>query len=133
MKSKLKIATYNANLKLCHTIYLQQILQFCTNNNIHLLLLQETGTKIPVLPPNSSYKYIFHPPPIKKHPPHHMTGIFIHKSLFSTISNTTYHEGGRFTSVQISLPSQKTLRVNSNWNSDSTPSALRYPTRFVYY
>ena len=107
------ICTYNTNLKFHHTIYLNQILQFCTSNNIHIICLQETGTKIPVLPLQSTYKYIFQLPSTRNHPPNHTTGILIHKSLFSTITKITYHDQGRFTSVQISLPSEQKMRVTS--------------------
>lgn len=101
----LTIATYNTDLQFTHSIYLYEILSFCTQQKIKILLLQETGKRQPTLPNQYKHKwqYIANPPTHRGHSPNHTTGILLHKSLSNLVSDVVFHDSGRYTSIVLNL------------------------------
>ena len=102
---KFTVATYNCNCQLTSTFHLTNILTHCQNQNINILLLQEVGLKIPILPPPlNQFRYICEPPNNKNHPINHTTGIFLHQKLLPTLYKLHSHPSGRYTCITLNLP-----------------------------
>ena len=114
---RLKVATYNANCQVTNTFHLTNIVTYCHNQNINVLLLQEVGLKIPTLPPNqfplNQFHYICETPTNKNHPISQTTSIMINKKLLPTLSKVSCHPNGRYTSIILNLPDKGHIRITS--------------------
>ena len=116
---KIKIGTYNCNVQFCNTFHLTNILAYCQTNHINVLLLQEVGLKIPILP-TSQYHYLCKPPTHQNHPINQTTGILIDKKLLPTLTKIISHKNGRYTSIVLNLPREETIRITSLYLPTST-------------
>lgn len=105
-KKNLQVGTINCQLHFSSTDDITSLYQYGLDHEMDVILLQECGHKIPILP-NSPYTFYQTPPPSSNIPANHSTAILVRTTLTKHFIDITTHPNGRCTSIQLHIQNRK--------------------------